>query len=216
MPAKGKLPKWALPVGAAVIIGGVIVLRKRKANQGQATEPGAEGLSNQSFIPVTGENVAGVGAGNYGGTGENNNAFLAELLKGNAEQQREQSKQFQEYMRENNLQTQTGQEAERNFLRELLANLGTGGGAPTTGGAVGTVTAPPVLAPPAAPAPPAPAPSPPPAPPVASGCPASFPNKGPHGCWRWSRTKTGAGCSCHGYQNGVLECEHKVGGRCTF
>lgn len=215
MAEKPKIPKkFVIPIGVAVAIGLIVYLRKRKTSASSATEPGAEGLTNQSFIPVTGEHTPGVGAGAYGGGGgtSENQGFVMELLKGNQESQRESSKEFQEYIASQNQQTLSSQEAERTFLRELLANLGTGGGAPSTPGGGGVVSAPP---PPAAP----PAPTPPPAvpaPPGPAGCPGDFPYRGPHGCWRWSRQKTGQGCSCHGYQNGVLECEHKVGSRCTF
>jgi hypothetical protein len=120
-------------------------------------------------------------------------------------------------------------------LAEIIGSLGTFIGAvnsnrtgeQTGAGAQGSPsqgTTPTQPAPaPAAPAPSSPPPSspaptvPPKAPPPSgSGCPPDFPNRGPHGCWRWSRTKTPDGCSCHGYQNGMLECEHKVNGRCTF
>lgn len=217
---KGVPKKYLVPIGVAAAIVAVLMLRKKKtAAAGNATEPGTEGLSNQSFIPVTGSNVGGVGAGNYGQTGENQN-FLMEILKGNQQTQQESSKEFQEYIASQNLGNRESQEAERNFLRELLANLGTGGGAPTSGGGGGVVVTPPQGGgtPPPAPTPPPPAPPPaPPAPPPSNPChnPA-FPNHGPHGCWRWSRTKTGAGCSCHGYENGFLECEHTVNGRCTW
>lgn len=216
MPAKPIPKKWVIPVGVAVALAAILILRKKKASASSATEPGAEGLTNQAFVPVAGEHVAGVGAGNYGGTGENQ-GFIMELLKGNQESQRESSKEFQEYIASQNLQARESQEAERNFLRDLITNLGTGGGAPSTPAGVGVTPAPPPQTQPAPSPPPPPAPAPPPPPaPKPAGCPADFPNRGAHGCWRWSRTKTGAGCSCHGYQNGVLECEHMAGGRCTW
>lgn len=196
-----KVPKKAvIPIAVGVLVLLALYLRSRKkATEGNATELGTQGLSNQSFIPVTGENVAGAGAGNIGAVPSNegsNNTALLELIKTERATQLEREK------------------AEKEFLRDLITNLGTGGGAPTTGGVTGVIATPPQggATPATGPAP-GPAPSPGPTP---HGCPPSFPNRGPHGCWRWSRTKTGQGCSCHGYQNGVLECEHKVNGRCTW
>lgn len=213
-PKSKKLPKWVIPVGIAAAILIVLVMRK-KANQAgaNATEPGAQGLTNQSFIPVTGENVPGVGAAGYGG-----NSNVEGLLSRSLEQQQEQNKAFTEYLKESALQTQTNDreqmEAQQRFATELISTLGTGGGAPMTGAPSGTTVAPPPeehwISPPAPPAPPA-APSPP-----ASSCPPEFPMSGPHGCYRWSRTKSSDGCPCHGYQSGLLVCQHKHGGTCTW
>lgn len=211
-PKGKKLPKWAIPVGIAVVIGGVIVLRKKKAATSSATEPGAQGLSNQSFIPVTGENVAGVGAANYGEqSSHNNEGFLREFLQS---QKEEAGTRRAEEKAEN----QSARERETSFYEKIIINLGAGGGAPTGAAPGGVVVAPPqggatpqpsppvIAQPPAQPAPPKPA------------CPGpkGFPYQGPHGCWHWSKEKTAQGCSCHGYENGTLECEHKAGGRCTF
>lgn len=193
-----KLPKWAIPVGAAGVILAVLIIKKKQsATAGSATEPGTEGLSNQSFIPVTGENVAGVGAGggiSGGETGANDNqALLAELIKSNKEEQGAQDR------------------ANKEFLAGILANLGTGGGAPSSSGPQGTTVAPAPETQPYQPPTPAPTPQPKKAPPPAERCGAGthaeFPNGSPPDCWRVSRTKSGGGCECHGHQNGHLECQ---------
>lgn len=211
-----KLPKAALPVGAVAVVLLVLYLKKKKAAEGETATGGSEReqLNRQSFIPVTGENVGGAGASGGGTAPGEGSGGLMELLKLQQAENKEQQALNREEGREQRKQ-------EHEWLKELIGNLGTGGGAPHTGPPEGVTTAPPPptapppAAPPPPPAPPPPAP-PPPAPPPPAGCPPAFPNRGPHGCWRWSREKTGQGCSCHGYQNGTLECEHKVGGRCTF
>lgn len=191
-----KLPKWAIPAGAVGVVLIVLMLKKKQAaNAGSATEPGAEGLSNQSFIPVTGENVAGVGASGIGGFGggesSSNDTLFAELLKSNKEDQVAQNQANQE------------------FLRSLVGNLGTGGGAPATSAPEGTVAAPAPQTQPAAPpvAAPKPAKAPQPAAKCGVGAHADFPNGSPPDCWRVSRTKSGGGCECHGHQNGQLACQ---------
>jgi hypothetical protein len=201
-PQGKKLPKWAIPVGAVAVVGIVLFLKKKQApTEGNATEPGTSGLSNQSFIPVTGENVAGVGASG-GGTvesGSNNTELLREIIKGDKESAVEQSKE------------------QHLFFEQLIASLGTGGGAPSTPAPAGGVAAPPPESQPAAPpavAPPAPAPAPPPPAPKPAGCPGSFPLRGPHGCYH--DITCGNGCQGHRYQNGMTECQVKTGGKCHW
>lgn len=191
---KGKLPKWALPVGAVVILGGILYLRMHKKEEpASATEPGTQGLSNQSFIPVTGENVAGMGAAGSGSVGSEgssgtNSELLAEIIRGN-------------------------REAETRFREEVVNTLHTGGGAPTTPAPEGGFAAPP---PPYYPTPaPAPAPAPPPPPRPSAKCPSSFPDYnpadgpvGPNSCYKYSRDR----CPDKGrpykhvYQNGRVVC----------
>jgi len=191
-----KLPKWAIPAGAVGVVLIVLMLKKKRAaSEASATEPGTEGLSNQSFIPVTGENVAGVGAGlsgggSAGGEGGNNTELLTEIIKGSKEE--------------------SAANAQSN--RELIAALlGTGGGAPSSSGPQGTVQAGAPETQPAAPPTPAPAPAPKKAPPppdrCGAGSHADFPNGTPPDCWRVSRTRSGGGCECHGHQNGKLVCQ---------
>lgn len=192
-----KLPKWAIPAGAVGVVLIVLMLKKKQAaNSGNATEPGTEGLSNQSFIPVTGENVAGVGASGLSGVGGsegggNNTELLAEIIKGNKEDQVAQNAANQE------------------FLRSLIGGMGTGGGAPSTAAPEGAVAAPAPQTQPAAPpvAAPKPAKAPTPAARCGAGVHADFPNGTPPDCWRVSRTKSGNGCECHGHQNGQLVCQ---------
>jgi hypothetical protein len=214
-----KLPKWVIPVVAAGLLA-VIVLRKKQSAGTKATEVGSEGLTNQSFIPVTGENVAGVGAANYAAAEQSSNLqsiFTQEQQRTQEymkEQRQEQKETTEQFVR----QGQEQREAERNWIQELISTLRTGGGAPSTpaGGGSTPVPPPPTQTPTPPPAPPPYTPPPAPAPPANPCHNPAFPNPGPHGCWRWSRTKTGSGCSCHGYENGVLECEHIANGRCTF
>jgi hypothetical protein len=197
-----KLPKWAIPVGIVVVIGGVLYIRKRKAAGQSGTEPGSEGLTNQSFIPVTGESPASMGAsgggagspeGSIGGSNVSNIALL-EMIKGERQTENERIK------------------SEREFWEKTIANLGTGGGAPATGGSGGTVTAPPPEH--ASPTPAAPPPSRGGPKPMCPG-PKGFPFQGPHGCYHISRTQH-EGCQCHGYENGTLSCQHKVHGVCHW
>lgn len=175
-PSGKKVPKWAIPVGGAVAVGLVILLLKKKGSGSEnATEPGTEGLSNQSFIPVTGENVAGVGAGGGVGGGEtgsgNNDTVLAELIKGDNEKSEKQ------------------EERNNKFMESIIANLGTGGGAPSTP-AAGTVSAP---APETQPAAAAAAPAPAPAPPKAAPAPAPV---------TMHVIRCGNGCEGHEYPKG--------------
>jgi hypothetical protein len=188
-PTGKKLPKWAIPVGAAGVVLVVLVLKKKSsATASNATEPGTEGLSNQSFIPVTGENVAGVGASGaglsgVGGETGNNEALLAEIIKGDKEDRTTQEQQNKE------------------FLGQLLANLGTGGGAPSTPAVSGGVTVPPPETQPT------PTPTPTPPPPIKAPPPAPVP---------MHVVRCGNGCEGHEYPKGkngkgakVTECQVK-------
>lgn len=207
-PSGKKLPKWAIPVGIAGVLALVIVLRKKKGTSSSATEPGAQGLTNQSFIPVTGENVAGVGAGNYGEhTSTNNEAYLREFLK-------EQNEEGRTRRAEEKVEGQTTREREQSFYEKIIGNLGAGGGAPSSQGAPGTTTAPPETH--AAPPSPSPQPQPPapPAPPTpVASCPPGWKHNpaygapSPHSCYHESRETCHSGkCHIHGYQDGHEVC----------
>lgn len=196
-----KLPKWSY----IAIGGGVIILylyyKKRKSEN-----PPESAYTAQSFIPVTGENVAGAGAGGGGISGggisgENNNAliqaqkenteFLTNFLKSEAEGRRESEQHHKEEQ------------------KELISAI-TGGGAPGAGqintgagsgggGQGATVTT--------TPTPPQPVKNPSQGVP---GCPAGFPKYNPArgapgcgSCYRISREKARkAGYVVHGYCDG--------------
>lgn len=153
---KGVNKKYAVPAVIIVGIALALYLKKKKAVEPSSvsgTEPGTQGLSNQSFIPVTGENVAGVGAGG-GGTsesGSNNTQLLTEIIRGDRESNQEQIVQNQE------------------FLKSIMENLRVGGGAPTETAPVGVVSAPPQGG-----ATPPPPPPPPAKPPPAKPSPPAF------------------------------------------
>ncbi len=189
-----KLPKWAIPVGGAAAVALIFLLMKSKKAASEtptanATGAEGEGLTNQSFIPVTGSE-GGAGAGGYGYTanGESSAAsntetttLLSELLKSNQESSIKQ------------------QENNQKFTESVIANLGTGGGAPSTT-AAGTTT---VQAPTTQPSSSSPAPS---APAAASKSVAVVMHV----------VKCGNGCEGHEYPKGkdgksakVTECQTK-------
>jgi hypothetical protein len=151
-PSGKKPPKWVIPTAVIGLVALVYIMRRKKpATTGNATEPGTEGLSNQSFIPVTGENVAGMGTPFGSGTSETD-SFITNFLK---EQQQEMGLRRTEEKQE----TREAKQTEREFYERLMSNLGTGGGAPTNSGSPGTTVAPPpeaavpVTPPPATPPP---------------------------------------------------------------
>jgi len=211
MKNQGKLPKWVILVAVAGVAAFVILRKKTTPTTSNATELGAQGLSSQSFIPVTGENVAGVGAG-YGASQGEGVGALTQLFTSEQEQ-------TQNYMREQKLEqaeirTQQEQEnrearqGEHEYITALIESLKTGGGPPASSGA-GTSPAPPTVqpSPPPTPAPPPPAP--------AASCPSSYPDynpangaPGPHSCYKYSRER----CSNpqypykHVYQDGHVVC----------
>jgi len=205
-PAKGKkLPKWALIAGGVGIVGVVYYVKKNKeSTEGNATAPADQGLTSQAFIPVTGENVGGVGAGGGGSVGgESGTSALLGLVteenKQNQEFQREQNTALREYLASSTAETQ------RNF-QETLKGL-TGGGAPSTGQSTGASTeqssgagtaSPPSGGTPAAP------PAPPAAPPAPPKQPAYHSVKCPNGC------------EGHYYSPSHIECQTKVKGKCTW
>lgn len=195
-----KLPKWALPVGAVGVVAAVLYLRKKKSGEAAAEPSNTEQLNRQSFIPVTGENVAGVGAsGGSGSSGSGEGSSnLMEFLKLQSEENKESRAQ------------------EQGFFREVISTL-TGGGAPTSQAPAGVVQAPAQGgATPSPPAPNPPAPNPPaPSPPKGNRCPPSHPYVGPHGCF--ANVTCGNGCAGHRYTNGTTECQHRgSGNRCTW
>ncbi len=199
-----KLPKWAIPVAVAAAVGIIVISKKRKPSHSNATEPGSEGLSNQSFIPVTGENVPGAGANYYPSQSSNSNeSVLVNFLK---EQNEERTTQRFEERQEGT----AALEREQSFFADLISSLNTGGGAPTSNGAPGISVAP---APEAA-TPPTPPPyTPPPTVAPSIACPASYPiynpangAPGPHSCWRYSRDKCSGGKFKHAYEDGHYVC----------
>ena len=217
-PTNKKLPKKTLIIGGVAVLGIGYLIYRRKRNAEQ--EPKATEVNPylaQSFIPVTANNVGGVGALSGVGSTESNTA-LFEAQKENQKTILEflEGKDARKLQREENAERKAEGKAEREFsLAEFLAehNLNlTGGGAPVGNTNEGTVTAPAPITP--APAPP-PSPPPAPAPPNtnqggAGSCPAEFPLYNPapgKGCYRISRTQTAGGCICHGYKSGKLECQ---------
>jgi hypothetical protein len=152
---KGVNKKYAVPAVIVLGIALALYLKKKKEvapSEVSGTELGAgEGLSRQSFIPVTGENVAGVGAsGSTESSTSSNTELLTEIIRGDRESNQEQNAQNQE------------------FLKAITESLRTGGGAPTETAPVGVVTAPPqygATPPPSSPSSPAPKPPAKPSPP---------------------------------------------------
>lgn len=209
-----KLPKWAIPVGIVTVAGvAYYVYKKKKKNEEEPKATEQNPYLAQSFIPITAENVAGVGAvANYptGGTEEGlallnaqqeNQGRIFEFLEGKERNKSEERIAASE---------RQGEKEARQFewqrtLAEMTNNL-TGGGAPVGNTAVGTVTA---SAPPGAVATVAPS-TPPSNTNTGGGCPPDFPLYNPapgKGCYRISRTTTQGGCQCHGYKSGQLECQ---------
>lgn len=146
---KGVNKKYAVPAVIIVGIALALYLKKKKAVEPSSvsgTEPGTQGLSNQSFIPVTGENVAGVGASGGGTTESSNNTqLLTEIIRGDRESTQEQNVQNQD------------------FIKSIVEGLRVGGGAPTETAPVGVVAAPPqggATPPPSSPSSPAKPPAP--------------------------------------------------------
>lgn len=211
-----KPPRWILPVGAIVLIGGgFYILKKKKEKEEEPKATEVNPYLAQSFIPVTANNVAGVGAVSMG-TGPS--VGEGEALLNAQEENRKSIFEFLEN-KENRKSTERlaaserqgereGLQFERDLrLQELTNNL-TGGGAPVSNSNPGVIAVPPVVPTVAPPEPSAPPAQSPPA--VGNGCPPEFPlfNPAPgKGCYRISRTKTGGGCECHGYKSGELECQ---------
>jgi len=200
-----KVPPAALAGIAGVAIIGAVYLHKKKssteANSANATEPGAyqQGVSNQSFIPVTGGagEVGGGGAGGgYSGLTTSGpsaeNTALLELIKSNSENEDKRI------------------ESERSFYTTLLSNLGTGGGPPASGqnssgggsggGGSGPTTSTPPATPPGVVAPP-------------SGPTTVVPRNitCPNGCagHEYPKGKLGKGSK-------TVECQTKVKGKCQW
>ncbi len=175
-------------IGGAVVVGLVAFKKKSSGTAGSSEE--AE-LGRQAFIPVTAENVGGVGAGG-GGMSSGNGAELGQLLT----QQQANSEWLAEFLKE--------QQQENRTLYETLSKTLSGGGAPTSTNPVGVVNAPPQNGgtPPAAPNPP-PTHSPAPVSPVnikcGNGCAG---HEYPHG-------KNGKGSR-------TVECQTKTNGKCHW
>jgi hypothetical protein len=207
--AKGakKIPPWALAVGGIVVIGGVIYYKKHEKapNESNATPTADQGLTNQSFIPVTGEG-GGVGAVGSSVGGTEATGSLIELLKSQTQESKEQNQQIRQELKE-----------EKTTFLETVRGL-TGGGAPTSQAPAGSVSATPGTsgsAPqsspstPASPAPPAPA----------AKCPSNYPNEGTgggNGLKCYAVTKSSQGCECHHYRNGEYDCQVKQKGKCVW
>lgn len=205
------LPKWALPVGVVVLIGGAYyVYKKKKQSEEEPKATEQNPYLAQSFIPVTAENVAGVGAvsattgpNSEEGTAllnaaEENRKSIFEFLENKERRRTEESLAASQRQGE-----KEGLQFERQIRLAELTNSLTGGGAPTAAAAapVGTVVAtssPGSVAPPTSNAT------------SDNNCPPDYPlfNPAPgRGCYRISKTRTGGGCECHGYPNGQLECQ---------
>lgn len=127
--------------GAALAILVFLFLHKKSSESAgtKATEPGTEGLSNQSFIPVTGENVAGIGAGSGGGASGESGSGSTQVLSEFFTQEQQSTR---EYMQAQQQESKEARQNEKEWLSSVLANLGTGGGSPTSNGVPGVVTAP--------------------------------------------------------------------------
>lgn len=127
--ASKKLPTWALAAGAVVIVGGIFYIKSKRAKEstGEATP-----YTSQAFIPVTGENVAGVGAG-FGSTGATvgNTETESALLHA----YEEQSKNTLQFLTESRKSQEQEGIANREFLKTALENIRntTGGGPPSEG-----------------------------------------------------------------------------------
>jgi hypothetical protein len=194
--APGK-PKLSKGVIIALGAGGAILLyylykKKKEGESGEGTP-----YTSQSFIPVTSENVAGVGApGSAGGSIGGEGAGLEALIQAN----KENNEATQNYLR-------TGQEAQREQTKEIneikraeiehpapapVINI-TGGGPPaegqkgSSGGSGGGGTPNKTN------------------PPPASTCPSAYPiSNGQGGCYK--NIKCGNGCEGHQYSNHT-ECQ---------
>lgn len=211
--AAKKPPKWALPVGIVILIGGAYYIYKKKHEGTQEKVTEQNPYLAQSFIPVTAENVTGVGAVRSAPSGEEGTALLQAAQENQSKIfefiNNKEDRRTQEKITESERQGEKeGLQFERQLrLAELTQSL-TGGGSPSSNPNPGTVTAtlaPGSVAPPIA-SPPAPSSNAP----TSSNCPADFPLFNPEpgrGCYRISRTTTQGGCICHGYKNGQLECQ---------
>jgi hypothetical protein len=210
-----KLNKTGIILIAA---GGAVVayLIYKKKQESAGSNP----YTNQAFIPVTGENVAGAGApftgaggGSGGGSGsgefislleqsqKENQQTMLEFLK-NEQQERAQAAS-QQYERE-----AASRQSERELFRELFRGS-TGGGAPSSGqvNTNGGQASPPSGGSNAAPPPP-PAPvvtGGGPQPPSGNGCPSNRPYRSSRGCY--SLRTCPNGCQGHDYGGGTVECQ---------
>lgn len=193
--ATKKLPKWVfIGVGVAVLALIIIERNRRKTTEAtNATEPGSQGLTNQSFIPVVGENTPGAGA-SFGGSSGEQFGNISQLFSQEQEQTRE-------YMREQKQESKEQRAEEHAWLKEIIGNLGTGGGAPTGGTPPGVTPAPP---------PPGATPGPG-TPPVITG---SSPQPKTSG-ESFKTIKCGNGCEGHQYKTHT-ECQVKTGGKCHW
>ncbi len=178
-------------LGSVIAIGGVLYLMRKKKQSEEptvATEAGA--LTSQAFIPVTGENVAGLGSGGGGYSTGGSQEANSQLL---------------EYINLNNQKQEHREEVEKNFLNGLIEKLGTGGGPPGPEGPAGP------QGPPAAPpASPTPTPSPPTKP---ASCPSAYPHYnpakgkvGPQSCYKIGKCNNKSRPVAHDYQSGPTEC----------
>ena len=198
---KGKqLPKW----GYIAIIGGAVVLflyyRKKKSEEGPANP-----YTAQSFIPVTGENVAGAGASGIAPSttipAPEEGKTLDALLKSEEQYNNAILAYLQTAQRTENPKTTT---AELKELIELSKQLAPTGGGPSHEGQIGSGAG-------GGGSPSGGTPKTPVAtPPAVNSCPSSFPNYNPangrpsiHSCYRISREKAKRkGYVIHGYQDG--------------
>ncbi len=197
-PAK-KLSKTAIiGIGAGAVVL-LYLFKKKKQKEEEETGPNSP-YTSQSFIPVTGENVAGVGAGGSSGFGgetgsgaliesqKNYQELIASFLTQETESRRESEANNREFFKglEESLRSQTGGGPPGEGQNGSGGGSGGGGSGPT----------------------PTKKPAPPP------------PSKAPVG---YNKVKCGNGCEGHEYPHGkdghsgkVTECQTKKGGKCSW
>lgn len=211
MPDLKKIPPWAWVVGAVGIGAALYLYKKHKEQTELTSETGSE--SSTEIVPeaepypyAVGEGAGGSGGGGSGAIGNAGEQPFTELfgslLQGQREMSQEQAEQQRSFL-------QTILETQRSAVEAQQSGTtissGSSGGPPASGTGV---VAPPKSVP-------------------ASKCPGAFPHlngsvAGPHTCYKdVSRGMTGpkgakATCTCHSYQDGHNECQHVVGGKCSW
>jgi len=213
-----KIPPWGYALGAIGLGAAFWYYKKHKEEKELAESTTSEVGTTE--VPYSGEpegypySVGGGGGGLAGGAVGNPNETAQEFheLFGNiqsfekesAQGQSEFDKSIAQSIAESNKSVGEILKGSFESLKNTTIAAGGGGGAPSSPGPGGTTTAQP---------PPTAAPS----------CPSAFPEYNPargpvgeHSCYRQSRTKSGGGCGCHGYQDGKLECEHGKAPHCAW
>lgn len=175
-----------------VVGGGAFLLwykAKKKKEEENGPPPGTNAYTAQSFIPVTGENVAGAGASGGGSTVLREPEANQALIKA----EEENLKTIAAY-----LTSAQKPYSESEHERQPVTINVTGGGPPSN-------SQPGSASPPSGGSPG----SKPPPPHGTSKCPSSHPHSGPHGCYRDEIDPHNHAYVCHIYQNGTKECVHK-------